>query len=215
MKNKILLLLICLFEISCHAYSQKSVFGTYSANNFINRFSFSILDLKSDSTFWYCDDFSRTAGVGVDNIYGCWKIKDNFLILNSTNPKRITVWENYSKKSKYSRIYIEPTHLSQNTNFRYNLYIVTGTNDTLFYLKKTEKKFSIKKNIKSFWIEDVDSGIKSLPYSLLSNKTNILFVSFYRGIVFEDVKWLIVDENKIRANEKLLIRKNNNPCSEW
>jgi hypothetical protein len=180
--------------ISNYAYSQDSILGTYT-HTFDGKVEF--LELKSDSTFLYCYGCSLKNSWGDGNSLGYWEIKDSLLILNSTVPKRVTVYEDYDKKLKLTVISVFPSNFPNEIYLRYNLYILTGKNDTLSFFKRTDRQISVKERIKSFWIEDADTGVQSQPYTVLSGKTNIISVSFYKGIVFENENWLIVDENRL------------------
>ncbi|MBP1677075.1 MAG: hypothetical protein H6Q20_1634 [Bacteroidetes bacterium] len=207
MKNSILIICICVSGIFNYIYSQNSIFGTFSYT-FNGKITF--LELRSDNTFFYCYGCSYKNTWGDGNTWGYWEVKDSFLILNSTMPERITVYEDYNKKSKFSVINIFPSNFPNDIYLRYNIYIITEKNDTLSFLKRTEHIIRVKGNIKSFWIEDNDTGIKSRQYFLLSKKSNIISVLFYKGIMFENENWLIVNKDKIRADGKLLIRTDKN-----
>jgi hypothetical protein len=199
MKNSICYIFICVlcitFGISNYVYSQDSILGTYT-HTFDGKMEF--FELKSDNTFWYCYGCSLKNSWGDSNSWGYWEVQDSLLILNSTVPERVTVHEDYDKKLKLSVVNVFPSNFPNELYLRYNLYIVTAKNDTLFFLEQTEQQIRVKGRIKSFWIEDTDTGIKSQPYTVLSGKTNIISISFYKGIVFENENWLIINKKEIR-----------------
>jgi hypothetical protein len=198
MEKSIFYVFICVLcitlGISNYAYSQDSLLGIYT-HTFDGKMEF--LELKSDSTFWYCYGCSLKNSLGNSNSWGYWEVNDSLLILNSV-PKRFAIDEDYNKNLKLSVINVLPSNFPVAVYAQYNLYIVTAENDTLSFFNQTKWQIRVKKRIKSFYIEDAETGIKSQPYNVLSRKTNIISVSFYKGTVFENENWLIVDDNRIR-----------------
>jgi hypothetical protein len=194
MKNK--LLIIILLGISNYAFSQDNIFGTYSH---IDDSKVEFLELKSDSTFWYCYGCSLKNSWDDDNSFGYWEVKDNsLLILNSTTPKIVTIYEDYDKKLNLLTINVFPSDFPNERHSFYNLFVITEKEDTLSFYKQLDKTTIRKKiKIKSFWIEDM-TGLKYLPYEVISVNNNIFNVIFYKGRVFENENWVIVNENRLR-----------------
>ena len=181
--------------IFINLYSQNEVVGTFS---YINEESEEIIiTLNQNYTFWYCKGCSIKRSVG--DCTGYWNIKeDSILVLNSDNSSRIIVFEDNNKKNKKnSTIIVFPSNFPNETHIIYNMYIVTEEGDTLSLYNQVEK-IIIRKKIKSFWIEDVETKLKSHSYRVQSD-ANIFNVFFDKGRVFDNEEWLIVNNEKLRA----------------
>jgi hypothetical protein len=176
------------------AYSQEDISGIFT-DTIDGKTEF--LSLNSDSTFWYCLGCSLKNTVGDDYSYGDWEVKDSVLLLNTTIPKRIMVSEDYDKKLEFSTITVFPSNFPNKLYITYNLYIITEKWDTLSIFNQTGQT-KVTEQIKSFWIEDLETSLMSYPYMVKSIKTNLINVLFYRGRVFENEHWLIINKKTLR-----------------